>query len=146
MFQVKNKEALKMLAGRQMKTSRQRNSIAVLAIVLTTVLFSALFTVGGGILVQAQQSRMRTEVRYAKDYVAQSFMSFPTEGKMPEKKMKIATSRLVLEAMGLPDELEGEIPFSINVNGKIYDDTFTLCGVWDGDPLVPAQQAWVSEA
>lgn len=194
MFQVKNKNVLKLLARRQMKNSRQRNGIAVAAIVLTAILFSALFTVGGGILAQAQQSLMRmtgstgqasvkylsmaeyeqvekaggyekigysiltgtgadprlqkmtTEVRYAQDYVAETFLAYPEEGTMPEKKTDIALSRLVLEAMELPDTLGSQIVFPIEVNGKVYKDTFTLCGVWEGDPLAPAQQAWVSRA
>lgn len=194
MFQVKNKEALRLLAGRQMKKSRQRNAIAIGAIVLTTILFSTLFTVGGGVLEQAQQTMMRangstgqasfkylsmpeyekvkeaggyegigysiltgvgaderlqklpTEVRYGEDYMAKSFLDYPTEGHMPEKKMELATSRLVLDAMGLSDELGSQFVFPIEVDGTLHEDTFTLCGVWDGDSLAPAQQAWVSES
>lgn len=194
MFQVKNREALRLLAGRQMKKSRQRNAVAIGAIILTSLLFSTLFTIGGGVLEQVQQSQMRTtgginhasvkylsmpeyeqlkaaggyeeigyslltgrgaderlkrvntEVRYAQDFVAKSFMSYPTEGTMPEKKSEIATSRIVLETLELPDKLGSQITFPINVDGTIYKDTFTLCGVWDGDPLSPAQMAWVSKS
>lgn len=194
MFQVRNKEVLRLLADRQMKKSRQRNGIAIGAIVLTTILFSALFTIGGGVLEQMQQAMMRmhggvghayvkflsmpeyetlkaaggyedigysiitgsgadeslqklnTEVRYGEAYAARDFRAFPTEGRMPEEKMEIAASRLVLEAMGLSDALGSRIPFSIRVNGTVYEDTFTLCGVWDGDPIAPAQEIWVSKA
>lgn len=194
MFQVKNKGALRLLADRQMKVSRQRGGIAIGAIILTTILFSTLFTIGGGVLEQAQQSlmrryggtaqmavkflsmpeyeqlqqaggyekigysiiagtgadeslqKLRTEVRYAQDYSAQAFMAFPTEGHMPEKKMEIAASRLVLEAMGLPDEIGSRIVFPIDVWGTVHEDTFTLCGVWDGDSVVPAQQVWISKS
>ncbi len=194
MFQVKNREALRLLAGRQMKKSRQRNAVAIGAIILTSILFSTLFTIGGGVLEQIRQAQMRTtggtnhasvkylcmpeyeklktaggfekigysiltgrgaderlkrvntEVRYAQDFVAQSFMSYPTEGTMPRKKTEIATSRIVLEALELPDEPGSRITFPIDVDGTIYEDTFTLCGVWDGDPLCPAQMAWVSKS
>lgn len=194
MFQVRNKGALRLLANRQMKVSRQRNGIAIGAIILTTVLFSTLFTIGGSVLEQARQSMMRenggiaqmsvkflsmpeyeklkeaggyekigysiitgtgageslqklrTEVRYAEDYTAQTFMGFPTEGRMPEEKMELATSRLVLEAMGLPDEIGSQVVFPIDVEGNLHEDIFTLCGVWDGDPVVPAQQVWISKS
>lgn len=194
MFQVRNKGVLRLLANRQMKVSRQRNGIAIGAIMLTTILFSTLFTIGGGVLEQARQSLMRTgggtaqmsvkflsmpeyeqlkeaggyekigysiitgtgaheslqklktEVRYAEDYSAQTFMGLPTEGHMPEEKTELATSRLVLEAMGLPDEIGSRIIFPIDVGGTVHEDTFTLCGIWDGDPIVPAQQAWISKS
>ncbi len=194
MFQVRNKEALRLLAGRQMKKSRQRNAVAVGAIILTAILFSALFTVGGGILEVARQSMMRssgstahaaikilsmpeyekvkeaggyekigysivtgtgaheslqklnTEVRYGEDYSALSFRAFPTEGNMPEEKMEIAVPRLVLDAMGLPAQLGRQIRFPVEVNGTVHEDTFTLCGVWDGDPVAPAQEVWVSKS
>lgn len=90
--------------------------------------------------------RVNTEVRYAQDFVAKSFMSCPTEGTMPTKKTEIATSRIVLEALELPDELGSRITFPIDVDGTLHEDTFTLCGVWDGDPLCPAQMAWVAES
>lgn len=194
MFQVRNKEALKLLADRQMKKSRQRNGIAIGAVILTTVLFATLFTIGGGVLEQARQSlmrmnggdaqvsikflsmpeyekirdaggykkcgysiltgvgaderlrRVRTEVRYGEDDTAQTFFAFPTEGNMPEEKMEIALSRIVLDAMELPDELGSQIVFPIEVNGTVHEDTFTLCGIWDGDPIAQAQQVWVSRA
>lgn len=194
MFQVRNREALKMLADRQMKKNRQRNGIAIGGIILTTVLFATLFTIGSGILEQAQQTmmrmnggaaqitikflsmpeyekvrdaggyekcgyslltgvgaderlrRVRTEVRYGEDYTAQTFLAFPTEGKMPEEKQEIAVSRIVLDAMGLPDKLGSRIVFPIEVNGTIHEDTFTLCGIWEGDPIAQAQQVWVSKA
>lgn len=194
MFQVRNKEAIRLLAGRQMKKDRQRNGIAIGAIILTTILFSTLFTIGGGVLEQMRQTMMRmhggishasvkflsmpeyeklkeaggyegigysilagigadeslrklnTEVRYGEDYAACDFRSFPTEGRLPEKKMEFAAPRLVLDAMGLSDQLGSRIPFPIEVNGTLHEDTFTLCGVWDGDPLAPAQEIWVSEA
>lgn len=193
MFQVKNKAVLRLLAERQMKKSCLRNRIAVGAIVLTSVLFSVLFTVAGGVFEQAQQSlmrsngsigqasadflsepeyeqlkkaggyktlyytiitgmaaderleRLKSEVRYGEDGAAQMMLSYPSSGKMPQKKMDIAMSTLVLDALGLSCELGTRITFPIEVNGKIYEDTFTLCGVWKGDELAPAQQVWISK-
>ena len=75
MFQVRNKEILRLLADRQMKKSRQRNGIAIGAIVLTTILFSALFTIGGGVLEQMQQAMMRMHGGVGHAYV--KFLSMP---------------------------------------------------------------------
>ena len=75
MFQVRNKEVLRLLADRQMKKSRQRNGIAIGAIVLTTILFSALFTIGGGVLEQMQQAMMRMNGGVSHAYV--KFLSMP---------------------------------------------------------------------
>lgn len=193
MFQVKNKAVLRLLANRQMKKSRQRNIIAVGAIILTAVLFSVLFTVAGGVFRQAQQSlmrsngtigqaavdflsmpeyeklqeaggyktlhytiitgmaadprleRLKSEVRYGEDAAAKTLLSYPTSGTMPQEKMDIAMSKLVLDALGLSNELGTQITFPIVVNGTVFQDTFTLCGVWDGDDLAPAQEVWVSK-
>lgn len=192
MFQVKNKVVLKMLASRQMKKNRQRNMIGICAIILTSVLFSALFTLGGGMMNQMRQimmsmsgstahasikyismpeyekletaggyeklsymiltgmavderlEKLPTEVRYGQDEAAKVLMSYPTKGRMPQGKMEIALSDLVLEKLGLPEELGQEIVFPISVDGTLHEDTFTLCGIWKGDSLALAQQAWVS--
>lgn len=89
--------------------------------------------------------RLKSEVRYGEDGAAQMMLSYPSSGKMPQKKMDIAMSTLVLDALGLSCELGTRITFPIEVNGKIYEDTFTLCGVWKGDELAPAQQVWISK-
>ena len=75
MFQVKNKAILRLLANRQMKKSRQRNIIAIGAIVLTAVLLSTLFTAAGGVFRQAQQSLMRSSGTIGQ--AAVDFLSMP---------------------------------------------------------------------
>ncbi|MCC0650809.1 hypothetical protein [Clostridioides sp. ZZV15-6598] len=50
MLQNNNKEIIKKLSNRSFKTNKMRNLISVLAIVLTTVLFTSLFTVGYSML------------------------------------------------------------------------------------------------
>ena len=103
------------------------------------------YTIITGMAADQRLERLKTEVRYGEDDAAKTVLSYPTSGTMPQEKMDIAMSRLVLDAMGLSDELGSQITFPIAVNGKIYQDTFTLCGVWDGDELAPAQQVWVSK-
>ena len=58
MRKVKNNEAIKRLAKKSFLANRTRNFIAVAAIVLTSVLFTAVFTVGIGIIEDAQRGTM----------------------------------------------------------------------------------------
>lgn len=104
------------------------------------------YTIITGIGADQRLERVSTEVRYGDDErAAAAMLAYPTTGTMPEEKMDIAMSRLVLDALGYSDELGSQITFPIEVNGTVYQDTFTLCGVWDGDELTPAQQVWVSK-
>ena len=50
MYRVNNQRAVRRLADRSFRASRSRNIIAVLAIALTALLFTALFTVGSGLI------------------------------------------------------------------------------------------------
>lgn len=50
MRKVKNHKVIRRIADRTRKAGKGRNLIAVLAIALTTVLFTAVFTVGGSII------------------------------------------------------------------------------------------------
>lgn len=59
MFKVKNKATIRRLSGRSFAANRSRNVMAVSAIVLTTVLFTALFTIGSGVIENFQRQTMR---------------------------------------------------------------------------------------
>ncbi len=59
MFNVNSKKAISRLSKRSLKSSKSRNIIAVLAIALTTVLFTTLFTIGSGMIENFQQQTMR---------------------------------------------------------------------------------------
>ncbi len=59
MFKVNSRKAVRRLAQRSFRSSRSRNIIAVLAIALTTILFTVLFTVGSGIVENVQRQTMR---------------------------------------------------------------------------------------
>ena len=45
MMQVKNRACVRTIAVRSLRASKMRNRIAVIAIMLTTMLFTALFTI-----------------------------------------------------------------------------------------------------
>lgn len=59
MGRVKNRKAIRRLSDRSFHASRTRNYIAVLAIALTALLFTALFTIGMGTVQNFQQQTMR---------------------------------------------------------------------------------------
>lgn len=59
MYRVKNKKAVCNLSDKNFRASRIRNAIAVLAIILTTVLFTTLFTITSGMVENIQRQTMR---------------------------------------------------------------------------------------
>lgn len=86
-----------------------------------------------------------TEVRWADDNYAEWTFNNPDEGRLPEAENEIATSRIVLAAMGLPDEIGTEIELTYTTDEDMVTDTFILCGVWDGDPVAYRQTILLSE-
>ena len=59
MFKVNSKKAVHLLSDRSLKGNKSRNVIAALAIALTAVLFTALFTVSSGLVENIQRQTMR---------------------------------------------------------------------------------------
>lgn len=56
---VKNKKVIKNLSTKSIYASKQRNLVLIFAIVLTTILFASVFTIGGGILKTMERSTCR---------------------------------------------------------------------------------------
>lgn len=192
MLNVNNKKAVRRLSARSLKNSKTRNIIAVVAIILTTVLFTSVFSVGMSAIDSMQQATMRqvgtsahggfkfltwqqyeklledsrikdisyniiigfaenealkktyTEIRYTEEKSAKWGFCDPTTGTLPVKKMDVATSTKVLDALGLPHELGVQVPLQFTANGKKYSDTFTLCGFWEQDSVAMANEAFLS--
>lgn len=193
MLNVNNKKAIRKLSVRSLKNSKTRNFIAVIAIILTTVLFTSVFSVGMSAIDSMQQSTTRqvgtsahggfkfltwqqyeklledpkikdisyniiigsaenealkktyTEIRYTEEKSAKWGFCEPTTGTLPVKKMDVATSTKVLDALGLPHELGVQVPLQFTANGKKYSDTFTLCGFWEQDSVALANEAFLSK-
>ncbi|MEK4733853.1 ABC transporter permease [Paenibacillus sp. FSL L8-0641] len=59
MIKVKNSKAVRNLSDKSLKANKIRNIIAVIAIALTTLLFTSLFTMGIGAMESFQQATMR---------------------------------------------------------------------------------------
>ena len=190
---VANKGIIRKLTLRFMKAGKTRNIIAVIAIALTCVMFTSVFTIGGSLITTMQGltfrmvgtsahgglkaitqeqyehikksplikdisyrkglalaendalSKTYAEITYAEDSLAKWSFSHPAIGNMPQSKNELATSTIVLEALGLPHEIGVSVPLDFTVSGRKYTETFTLSGYWTGDPALPAQHIWVSE-
>lgn len=192
MYKVKNQKVIRRLSTKTLLANKKKNLVAVLAIMLTCILFTAVFSIGGSMLKSSEESTMRqvggsqmaglkyarwedydilskdsavrdlsaaiivgraandelsdlnTEVNYADDTYAELSFCAPKEGRMPEKRNEIATSSLVLEALGVPCEIGEEVSLRIDVDGKVTEETFTLVGFWEGDKVSMAQECWIS--
>ena len=59
MNKVKNKKIIRKIADRTLQAKKSRNLIGILAIVLTSVLFTAVFTIGGSLVKKQQEETMR---------------------------------------------------------------------------------------
>lgn len=191
LFGNNNRPVLKLLAKRSLKA--QKNTIAVLAIMLATLLFTSLFTIAISLQTAMQESNMRTtgtsahagikrlsweeyerlssdtgvkdsgysiiignavgdnfnktptELRYGDETYAELTFNDPDTGHLPEQKNEIATSRIVLAAMGLPDEVGTQMELTFTTDTDTFTDTFTLCGIWDGDAVAYRQTMLLSK-
>ena len=192
LFGNNNRLVLKLLAKRSLKA--QKNTIAVLAIMLATLLFTSLFTIAISLQTAMQESNMRTtgtsahagikrlsweeyeklssdtgikdigysiiignavgddfnktptELRYGDETYLELTFNTPDTGHLPEQKNEIATSRIVLDAMGLPDKVGTQMELTFTTDTDTFTDTFTLCGIWDGDAVAYRQTMLLSKA
>lgn len=191
LFGNNNRPVLKLLAKRSLKA--RKNTIAVLAIMLATLLFTSLSTIAISLQTAMQESNMRTigtsahvgikrvswdeyerltadagvkeigysvvignavgdsfhktptELRYADAAYADMTFNVPDIGRLPEQKNEIATSRIVLASMGLSDEIGTQVELTFMTDTDTFTDTFTLCGVWDGDAVAYRQTMLLSK-
>lgn len=192
MIKVNNKKAISNLSRKSLKANRQRNIVAVFAIAMTAVLFTAIFTIGGSLLASMQQATFRqvgtsahagfkfltqeqydtlckdtkikdisyniivgfgeneelkktyTEIRWTEQKSAEWSFTMPTTGRLPEERLELATSTAVLDALGVPHELGQTVHLEFTANGKKYSQDFTLCGFWETDIVLGADEAYVS--
>ncbi len=65
MVKVENRDTLRLITRRFMKTNKTRNIIAVIAIVLTTLLFTSLFMGTGSLVLSNQATLMKQTMSYS---------------------------------------------------------------------------------
>ena len=195
MLRVSNKACIRELSAKSFKASKSRNIIAVLAIALTTILFTALFTVGLSINEAFQQSNFRlvggyshggfkylteeqflelredplikqwgvsrvlgfpldevlrknhVEVRWSDANDAHWMYLDPIEGRLPQEGTNEAATDLeVLQLLGVEPKIGAEFTIQIDVDGKPTEQTFSLCGWWEKDPIVVANHIIIPES
>ena len=192
-MKVNNQPIIRKLTSRFLKSGRTRNIVAIAAIVLTSVMFTSVFTIGMNMFTMTQNHTMRmvgtsahgglkyltqeqyehiadspllrdisylkalsvagnaelekeyTEISYAQDDMAVWQFAFPSTGRMPLSFNEIATSTIVLDALGIPHQIGAQLNIEYTIGGEDYSDIFTLSGFWDGDTAIPAQRIWLSE-
>lgn len=185
---------LRTLSRRSFRANRRRNLVAILAIILTTMMFTSLFVLSQSMIENMQQmyiqqagyssqlssslltddeadaiaahpavaeasrstvvgvaenvSGRQVELRAASADYADSALSLPTEGRMPENADEIALDTITLDKLGLAHQLGETVHLSwTSAPGSDESNSaeFTLCGIWQGNPAAMASMAWVSE-
>lgn len=185
---------LRTLSRRSFRANRRRNLVTILAIILTTMMFTSLFVLSQSMIENMQQmyiqqagyssqlssslltddeadaiaahpavveasrstvvgvaenvSGRQVELRAASADYADSALSLPTEGRMPEKADEIALDTITLDKLGLAHQLGESVHLSwTSAPGSDESNSanFTLCGIWQGNPAAMASMAWVSE-
>ena len=194
-MKVSNGKCIRRLAWKSLQANRTRNLIAVLAIALTAVLFTSLFTIALSINEGFQQSNFRqvggfshggfkylteeqfqelrddplidqwgvrrflgmpaevpfnkshVEVGYADANYAHWSFCDPVEGRLPEEGTgEAATDTHVLELLGVEPKLGANFTLTFDVDGHTTTQTFTLCGWWEYDEAVVANQVLIPES
>ncbi|ROR26352.1 putative ABC transport system permease protein [Mobilisporobacter senegalensis] len=188
-----NKKIIHKLSGRSLKNNRMRNLFAVVAIGLTSLLFTALFTLGSGMLQMTEEQTMRqigtkahggfksvtrveyeiltanplvkdygydvfigiaankefekrqTEIRYVQPYNLKFGFMKLEDGKLPEKKNEIVLDTIALDLLQIPRKVGEEVALEFDFLGKEYNKQFILSGWYQGDPVIGASTAYVSE-
>lgn len=90
-------------------------------------------------------NKVPTEVRWADSNYAEWTYNKPDIGQLPKKEKELATSRIVLAAMGIPDEVGTQIELTYTTDDKIMTEKFTLSGIWDGDFMAYRQTILLSD-
>ncbi len=186
-MRVANRKCIRRLSIAHMKSARNRNIITILAIVLTTVLFTTLFTAGISLKEGFEQSNFRqaggynhavfknitkeqfdelkedplikeygdrlyvgmpseapfnkshVEVNYYDENSAKWSFCTPVEGRLPaEGTNEAATDLRVLKLLGVEPVIGNSFTMSFDVDGTETTETFTLCGYWEYDMAVVA--------
>ncbi|MCL2003064.1 MAG: ABC transporter permease [Oscillospiraceae bacterium] len=193
-MKVANKGIIRKLTARFLKSGRTRNIVAIAAIVLTSVMFTSVFTLGVNMITTIQNQTMRmvgtsahgglkyltpeqyehiadspllrdisylkalgvagnaelekeyTELGYSEAQMAGWHFALPSTGRMPLAFDEIATSTIVLDALGAPRQIGAQVSIEYTVGGEEVSGVFTLSGYWVGDTAIPAQRIWLSEA
>ncbi|HMM06693.1 MAG TPA: FtsX-like permease family protein [Clostridiales bacterium] len=181
------------LSRGSMRKNRMRNFFAILAIALTSVLFTVTFTLTAGVMKSIESDTMRqvgttahagfkdltkeqyevlsgneqikdesyniffstatnpklqkrsVEMRYTEAKAFTWTQTKLTAGHLPETGKEVVLDTFTLEALNIPAKLGQKVTLSWEILSKEYEDTFTLCGYYSGDPLSMASEVYFSK-
>ena len=110
MKKVNNKRVIRRIADQTRKAGKMRNLIAILAIALTSLLFTSVFTVGGSMIEKTQEETMRqvgTSAHGAYKYLTQEeYDIVKRDSKLRGVSYRIIVGDLVNDAVNkLPTEV-----------------------------------------
>ncbi len=189
-----NQKVIRRLSSRSLKKNKMRNMFILIAISLTSLLFTTLFSLGSGMLQITEEQTMRqvgtrahaglkdvtmeqyekltshplvkecsyniligtakndelskrqTEIRYTepKD-IEFGFVSIK-EGRFPVKEDEIVVDSIVMDMLGVSHEVGTKVPLLFDFMGNAKEETFTVSGWYEGDPVIGASQVYLSKA
>lgn len=131
MIRVDNKKTIRQVADTSFRADKMRNLFAVIAIALTTILFSGLFTIAGSLLASIEESTMRQVGGSAHGgFKYLSMEQYEQLSKHPDiKEISYSVTLAVAENPELvkrpteirytKDALEAEMMFSMPTTGRL---------------------------
>lgn len=133
MRRVKNRRVLRRIADKTRKAGKGRNIIAVIAIALTTVLFTTVFTVGGSMVKKQQEATMRQVGGSAhagyKYLTREEYDIVKKDKKLKEVSYRIAVGDAVNEKLvklrtevGYYEELDAKFSFCYPEEGHMPEE------------------------
>lgn len=77
---------------------------------------------------------------------AESVLSVPTTGRLPEQPGEIALDEYTMGSLGILHEIGTPVEIQwTDPDGEIYTDSFTLCGWWSSPANFSEACAWITE-
>jgi putative ABC transport system permease protein len=189
-----NQKVIRKLSYRSIQTNRLRNTFACIAISLTALLFTALLSIGIGMIQVSEEQTMRqigtkahaglkdvtieeyqkisshplvkdssyniiigvatneelikrqTEIRYTQSHDLDFGFTELKKGNLPTKEDEIVVDTIVMDMLNVPHQVGVKITLSFPFMGKDYNETFTVSGWYEGDPVIGASQVYLSKA
>lgn len=100
-----------------------------------------------GLAVDDVFRKSQVEVSYMDENYAKYGFCTPTVGDFPEEGTnQAATDLRVLSLLGVEPKLGNEFSITIDVDGTETVETFTLCGYWEYDEIVVANNVIMAES
>ncbi len=121
MIKVKNQKVIRKISTRSLMANKKKNLIAVLAIMLTCILFTAVFSIGGSMVKSSQESTFR---QVGGSHMAGIKYAFPEDFEKLSKDPAVKDICMdIMVGRGVNDELS-----KVNTEVNYADDTYARSG------------------